>query len=59
MSPEKSPTRGFTLADAGIVQFQNAGNDYIGDTIINGTTGANTTGTLNFSATGVLPRIQT
>ncbi len=48
-------TGGFTLADAGIVQIQNATNDYLGDTVINGTTGANTTGTLNFNANGALP----
>ena len=48
-------TGGFSLADAGIVQIQNATNDYLGDTVINGTTGANTTGTLNFNANGALP----
>jgi autotransporter-associated beta strand protein len=46
---------GFTLADAGILVLQNAGNDYAGDTVVSGTVGANTTGTLSFGPSGVLP----
>ncbi|QOV89751.1 autotransporter-associated beta strand repeat-containing protein [Humisphaera borealis] len=41
-------TGGFTVNEAGTVQLQNAANDYAGDTVI-------TLGTLNFSATGIMP----
>jgi autotransporter-associated beta strand protein len=42
-------TGGFTVNGAGgTVQLQNAANDYAGDTVI-------TLGTLNFSATGIVP----
>lgn len=42
-------TGGFTINDVGTVQLQNASNDYAGDTVINAA------GTLNFSATGIIP----